>query len=132
MKNIPKIYKYGIEITKPWSREMYGFNEKIKSQYTQLIVDLINELETPEECIKLAVIVNPYGYGSGLNHDVEYMKDDMKNNVINSETYWIKEIVEELLKINLIKPILQDDLILNIIGFESRDEILNLREIFSK
>ena len=28
---IPKIYKHGIEIIKPWSKEMYDYNESIKA-----------------------------------------------------------------------------------------------------
>ena len=30
MSKIPKIFKYGIELTKPWSKEMYAHNEAVK------------------------------------------------------------------------------------------------------
>ena len=32
---IPKIYKHGIEITKPWSKEMYDYNDNSQISYDQ-------------------------------------------------------------------------------------------------
>ena len=32
-----KIKKYGIEITKPWSKEMYDHNDEVLSEVKQLI-----------------------------------------------------------------------------------------------
>lgn len=142
---IPKIYKYGIEITKPWSSEMYEFNDNLRAYYKDLIIELIDSLETPDECHVVASIVNPYGYGLGLASDVEYMKEDMTNNVQNAENYWILEIVEELDNVKLISMMrfkstpempaisLYDlDEKMNIIGFESREEILELRERYKE
>lgn len=141
---IPKIYKYGIEITKPWSREMYNFNENIKAYYVEKIIELINSFETEEECHEAASIVNPYGYGIGLSDDIQYMKSDMISNIENAELYWIREVVEELLILQKIEPMICDPtpempaislyevgLPMNIIGFETRDEILMLRERYS-
>ena len=141
---IPKIYKYGIEITKPWSREMYSFNENIKAYYVENIIELINSFETEEECHDIASIVNPYGYGIGLSDDIQYMKSDMISNIENAELYWIREVVEELLILQKIEPMICDPtpempaislyelgLPMNIIGFETRDEILMLRERYS-
>lgn len=141
---IPKIYKYGIEIMKPWSKEMYDFNDELRIYYERQIIELINTLETSEECQELAKIVNPYGYGPGLYEDVEYMKEDMRGNVQSEGNWWIKDVVSELVAKERIKPLIfklapemswtslyDADEVMNFIGFESREEILMLRERYS-
>lgn len=142
---IPKIYKFGIEIKKPWTSEMYDFNDNIRAYYQDQILDLIETLDTPERCQEIAKVINPYGYGSGLDHDVDYMQDDMRGNLQNSENYWIKECVEELIKTEEIEPMIFEPTpempaialydvgeIVNIIGFETREEILALRERYAE
>lgn len=139
----PKIYKYGIEITKPWSAEMYDFNDNLKEYYIDQILNYLNTLETPEECQDLAPIVNPYGYGIGFADDVNSMKEDMEINIKNSESYWIKEVVEEMIILQMIQPMMFEptpempaislydlNMPMNMIGFETREEILKLREIY--
>ena len=141
---IPKIYKYGIEITKPWSTEMYTFNESIGAYYQDIIIEAINNIKTTEKCNEIAKIVNPYGYGEGLDDDIAYMKSDMISNVENCAGYWIKDIVNELIEIEFIEGMVFESTpempelahydvgeVMNLIGFETRDEILKLRERFS-
>ena len=41
---IPKIYKNGIEITKPWSSEMYDYNDTIREYMIKEIQNSINML----------------------------------------------------------------------------------------
>ena len=138
---IPKIYKYGIKITKPWSSEMYDFNENLRAYYEEQIVDLILSLDTPKRCNEIAKIVNPYGYGQGLDHDIEYMHGDMISNIQNEGSYWIKEVVDELVKTGDIEGMIFETTpempaihlydqgeVMNLIGFESKKEILELRE----
>jgi len=73
------------------------------------------------------------------------MQDDMRGNLQDSENYWIKECVEDLIKMKEIEPMIFEptpempaialyDLgeVVNIIGFESRDEILTLRERYAE
>jgi hypothetical protein len=140
---IPKIYKYGIEITKPWSSEMYDFNENIKAYYVDEITKYINSLIQIEDFHVVASVINPYGYGDGLGHDRSYMREDMIGNLQNAENYWIKEIVEEMIILQMIQPMMCEptpempaislydlNVPMNIIGFESREEILKLREIY--
>ena len=141
---IPKIYKYGIEITKPWSSEMYDFNENLKAYYKDQIIDMINSIKTTEDCNFIAGTVNPYKYGIGISDDIEYMKSDMRTNVENAESHWMLEIIEELLILQRISPMICEatpempaislydlGIPMNIIGFETRDEILMLRERYS-
>ena len=142
---IPKIYKFGIEIKKPWTSEMYDFNDNIRAYYQDQILDLIETLDTPERCQEIAKVINPYGYGAGLKHDIEYMQDDMRGNIQTSENYWIKEGVEELIKMEEIEPMIFEPTpempalalydvgeVVNIIGFETREEILALRERYAE
>jgi hypothetical protein len=141
---IPTIYKFGIEITKPWSKEMYDFNDNIREYYQDQILDLIETLDTPERCQEIAKVVNPYGYGPGLDDDIEYMQDDMRGNIQNAGNHWIKECVDELIKMGEIEPMIFEPTpempaislyevgeIVNLIGFESREEILALRERYT-
>jgi hypothetical protein len=142
---IPTIYKFGIEITHPWSKEMYDFNDNIREYYQDQILDLIETLDTPERCQEIAKIVNACGYGTGLDNNIEYMQDDMRGNIQTAENYWVKECVEELIKVGEIEPMVFEATpempaislydqgeIMNIIGFESRNEILMLRERYTK
>ena len=141
---IPAIYKYGIEITKPWSKEMYDFNDNIREYYQDQILDLIETLDTPERCQEIAKVVNPYGYGPGLQDDIEYMQDDMRGNIQNAANHWIKECVDDLIKMEEIEPMICEVTpempwivlydageVMNLIGFETREEILALRERYS-
>ena len=141
---IPKIYKFGIEITKPWSKEMYDFNDNIREYYQDQILDLIETLDTPERCQEIAKVVNPYGYGAGLDDDIEYMQDDMRGNIQNASNHWIKESIDELIKMQEIEAMVfeatpempaislyEQGEIVNLIGFESREEILALRERYT-
>ena len=69
----------------------------------------------------------------------------MRGNIQNSENYWIKESVEELIKMEEIEPMSFEPTpempaialydvgeIVNIIGFESREEILAFRERYAE
>ena len=127
---IPKIYKHGIEITKPWSKEMYDYNESIKAIMINEIKFSINALQDEETANKLAKIVNPYGYGQG--YDLEDMKADMLNNAENMENYWLAQIWDELIDAEFVMPIFgENNEVYNIIGFESPEEIKELRTKFA-
>lgn len=128
--SIPKIYKHGIEITKPWSKEMYDYNESIKAIMYKEIKFSINALQDEETAQKLAKILNPYGYGQGF--DLESMKADMLNNLEGFENYWYYEVWDELINAEFVLPIFgENDEVYNIIGFESAEEIKELRIKFA-
>jgi hypothetical protein len=127
---IPKIYKHGIEITKPWNQEMYAYNENISSHMIKDIMFSINAVKDVETAQKLAKIINPHGYGYG--YSLEDMKADMLNNAENFENYWLAEIWDELIEADFVMPIFgEEGEVYNIIGFESREEILELRAKFA-
>lgn len=130
-RNIPQIYKHGIEIVKPWSNEMYDYNENIKEIMYNEIKFSIDVLNDTEKANQLAGIINPYTYGMG--HDLESMKEDMSKNLESFENHWYYEIWDELIAADFAKPIFgEDGEVYNIIGFESSEEIKELRTKFSK
>jgi hypothetical protein len=127
---IPKIYKHGIEIIKPWSKEMYDYNESIKAIMINEIKFSISALRDEETAQKLAKIINPYRYGQG--YDLENMQSDMLNNTENMENYWLAQIWDELIEADFVQPIFgENNEVYNIIGFESPEEIKQLRAKFS-
>ena len=120
MKKSPKI-GYGIEIVKPWSKEMYNHNDKVADEvrdevwerwaaaYKEAKLDFEENLE--EDQVGMLFSESPWdnsnqtmtdiqnavtvvGYGSG--YDVK----DVQNDVIDElevAAYWrLKEIAEEL------------------------------------
>ena len=120
MKKAPKI-KYGIEIVKPWSKEMYNHNDKVADEirdevwerwaaaYKDAELDFEENLEEDQEgmlfsespwdnsnqvMMDIQDAVTVMGYGSG--YDVK----DVKNDVIDeleAAAYWrLKEIAEDL------------------------------------
>ena len=62
-----KIKKYGIEITKPWSKEMYDHNDEVLSEVKQLIGDKWLHAYHDSENV----------YESNVeDHDPEFMESD--------------------------------------------------------
>ena len=124
---IPKIYKHGIEITKPWSKEMYDYNDNVRTHMIKETKFAINALQDEVTANKLAKIINPYGYGEG--YDLEDMKADMLKNAEHFENYWLAQIWDELIEADFVMPNFgEGNETFHIIGFESREEILKLRE----
>ena len=127
---IPKIYKHGIEIVKPWSKEMYDYNDNVREHMINEVQNVINMLSDETVANKLAKIINPYGYGEG--HNLESMKADMLKNAEHFENYWLAEIWDELIEADFVMPNFgEGNEVFHIIGFESREEILELRAKFA-
>ena len=127
---IPKIYKHGIEITKPWSKEMYDYNDKVREYMIKETMFAINSVQDVATANKLAKIINPYGYGEG--YDLEDMKADMLKNAEYFENYWLSQIWDELIEADFVLPNFgEGNEVYHIIGFESREEILELRTKFA-
>ena len=128
---IPSIYKHGIEITKPWSKEMYTYNERIKEYMIREIMFCIDSLNNRPTADKLAKIINPYGYGEG--YYFKEIKVDMAKNAENAESYWLAEIWDDLITADFVMPNFtgNGNEVHHLIGFESKEEILELRKQFA-
>ena len=91
------------------------------------VKSVINIISDETAANKLAKIINPYGYGDG--YSLEDMKADMLKNADNFENYWLSEIWDELIDADFVMPNFgEGNEVFHIIGFESREEILKLRE----
>tara|TARA_R110000803_G_scaffold30967_11_gene69468 strand:+ start:91 stop:495 length:405 start_codon:yes stop_codon:yes gene_type:complete len=129
---IPKIYKHGIEITKPWSKEMYSYNEQTKDHMIKEIMFCIHSLKSESVSRELGKLVSGYGYSN--QYSVREMQEDMIKNVKNAETYWIASVWDDLITADFVKPNFTGDgnEVQHLIGFESRKEILELRKQYDK
>lgn len=81
---------YGIEITKPWSKEMYDHNDMVsqlmKLEITKSIENYKNNFDKLNE---LMVLCGGIKYGSGF--DIDDLYQDVKQEVDNVQNYWLNE-----------------------------------------
>lgn len=109
---------YGIEITKPWSSEMYAHNEQVAEVVKELVSDMFRtelikfeeslelgydvELEVmdldwdaaPDSLKEIQRAITCYGFGYG--YTVERVAECVENELENAPTYRLKEIAEDL------------------------------------
>ena len=108
---------------------MYDYNENIKSHMIEDIKFAINSIETLEDGKKLGKILMSSGYGYGFT--TESIKADLMSNIGYVESWWLAEIWDDLITNGYVKPIFGEaDTVYTLIGFESREEIKELRAEF--
>ena len=130
MSKIPKIYKHNIEITKPWSREMYKYNQEVSSHMIKEIEFAINALSDLDTAKTLGKIIMSSGYGYGFT--LESIKEDLLKNIDGIETWWLNEIWDDLIISNFVQPNFgEGNEVFHIIGCESKEEIKELRAKFA-
>ena len=82
--------KYGIEITKPWSKEMYDHNDMVaelmKSEITKSIESNKNNWDILNELMTLCGGVK---YGSG--YDIQDLYEGCLDELNNVQNYWLNE-----------------------------------------
>ena len=84
--------KYGIDITRPWSNEMYEHNDKVAHLMKAEILIRLKEIHKnrDEEALRdLAKVVYPCGYGTGFDFDGIY--EDTLQNIEDVQNYWLHE-----------------------------------------
>jgi hypothetical protein len=84
--------KYGIQITKPWSNEMYEHNDKVAQQMkAELLIQLKSAKESDDEELlrKVASIVCPMGYGNGFEFEDIYNETLKELDMV--QNYWLNE-----------------------------------------
>jgi hypothetical protein len=113
MKKEKKVV-YGIEITKPWSAEMYAHNEEVaevvrfevKELLDAALCNFLEGFHQTEDPMTLpwnfasAALVNIQTaitcYGFGFGYDVEQVIDQVKQELETAPLYRLNEMVEEL------------------------------------
>jgi hypothetical protein len=113
MKKVAKV-EYGIQITKPWSREMYNHNDivavvvriKVKQLWIAAMAEFRKEFDyndhmleadwvsASDELKRIQTSVTCYGFGSG--YDVNQVVDRVMQELDDAAYYRLKEIAEEL------------------------------------
>lgn len=84
--------KYGIEITRPWNKEMYDHNDKVADlMKAELRLALSKALRTENEQLlrDVASVIDPCGYGLGF--EVEDIYNDALKNLDMVQNYWLNE-----------------------------------------
>ena len=84
--------KYGIEITRPWNKEMYDHNDKVADlMKAELRLALSKALRTENEQLlrDVASVIDPCGYGMGF--EVEDIYNDALKNLDMVQNYWLSE-----------------------------------------
>lgn len=88
-------FKYGIEITKPWSKEMYDHNDKISEIVKQNIETSLFEIfkDGDEKSLrKISKHICAHGFGEGYSFNDIY--DETMNDLDRAENYWLNEIYD--------------------------------------
>jgi hypothetical protein len=105
-----KEVKYGIEITKPWSTEMYAHNERVLEQVKNILHQQIQEVlewakvnnvldldwrtEKQPEHEQLQRAITCYGFGQGYTYNL--VIEQMKKHVNRLENWRANEIINDL------------------------------------
>ena len=103
--------QYGIEITKPWSQEMYKHNDTVASEMKENIFQALNKAYSDNNETALREIgksVCAYGFGQGFDMDEMHMEicrelDRVQNYWLNDEyPYLVSKGYVENVKMNFV------------------------------
>lgn len=103
----------GIKVTRPWSPEMYKYNnaiqEKQKENLESALIEIYetNDLDRMKEFGKIVC-----GYGHG-DDDIEWIYEDTKKAIKYSEKFWLREAYPEAVT----KGFLNDNINKEYIGY---------------
>jgi hypothetical protein len=109
-----KRVEFGIEITKPWSAEMYNHNEEVAEVVRFEVKELLDaalcnflegfhQTEDPmtlpwnfasADLVDIQTAVTCYGFG--LGYDIEQVIDQVEQELETAPLYRLNEIAEEL------------------------------------
>lgn len=84
--------EYGIEITRPWSTEMYDHNDKVSDNMKQAIRAALNNAyeECDDEDVR-AIARAVCAYGHGYGYDIQGMYDDACKELEMVPNHWLNE-----------------------------------------
>jgi hypothetical protein len=104
--------QYGIEITKPWNKEMYAHNDKVselqKEQLFALLEKFGNKADEDQEAEdnlhELGKTV--CGYGFGMGYDNEQIVEQVEREIENAQNFWLNQDVwPDLLANDWVEPL---------------------------
>jgi hypothetical protein len=101
--------EYGIDITKPWSKEMYAHNDKVADQMKTAIEAALEKAYKKGDAKNVEIIaraINSYGYGSMM--DIDDIYEDAKNGLDNLQNHWLNDNAwPECIEAGLVKQVPQ-------------------------
>jgi len=101
MKNMSK---YGIKITKPWSKEMYDHNDKVSNlMKAEILLSIKNNKDNWDNLNELMVLCGGIKYGDGF--DISDLYNDVVSQIDNVQNYWLNEEYPYYVKKGLVSDI---------------------------
>ena len=95
------------EITKPWSKEMYDYNDKVADMMKKNILKSIhtnrNNWDNLNELMELCG-----GIKYGDSYDIDELYLDVNNEVENVQNYWLNEEYPYAVKKGLVEPVMYE------------------------
>ena len=100
------------KITKPWSKEMYDYNDYVANFMKMEIENKINDNRNDYDKLnELMVLCGGIKYGGG--YSIEELKEDCLNEVDNVQNYWLNEEYPLAVSNGLV-----DDVKLKFVGYD--------------
>jgi hypothetical protein len=97
----------GIVITKPFSKEMYDHNDKVREMQNEAVITAMTKIKEAEDfdlMSKMGKSCSGYGYGDG--YDLQDIFEDAIQNVETCANNWMREdIWPDFLKEGLVQPL---------------------------
>jgi hypothetical protein len=97
----------GITITRPFNKEMFDHNDKVREMQNKAIIGAlikINESGDEDLMLKAGKACSGYGYGEG--YDIQDIFEDAIKNIENESNNWIREYVwPDMLELGLVQPL---------------------------
>ena len=100
------------KVTKPWSKEMYDYNDEVANMMKHNIVESIVKYQNDfDKLNELMVLCGGIKYGDG--YSIEELFKDCLNEVDNVQNYWLNEEFPYAVSQGLV-----NDINLNFIGYD--------------
>jgi len=92
------------QVTKPWSKEMYDYNDKVADIMKENIIESIEANKNNYDKLnELMVLCGGIKYGSGF--DIDDLYEDVKQEVGMVQNYWLNDEYPYSVKQGLVKDV---------------------------
>ena len=92
------------QVTKPWSNEMYDYNDKVADMMKENIIEsIVKHQNDYDKLNELMVLCGGIKYGQGFSIDDLY--HDVHHEVETVQNYWLNDEYPYAVKQGLVKPI---------------------------
>ena len=93
------------KITKPWSKEMYDYNDKVADMMKENIIKSIVKYQNDfDKLNQLMELCGGIKYGGG--YDIDDLYQDVHDEVDNAQNYWLNEEYPYAVEQGLVEDVL--------------------------